>query len=76
MAAAVIGVHGALVFGVTRLLRLDPDVAAVASQANIGGGTTALALARGLGRGDLVLPAILVGSLGTFVGFAVAEGAL
>lgn len=77
MASAVIGVHGALIFGLTRLLRLDPDVAAVASQANIGGGTTALALARGLARPDLVLPAILVGSLGTalgtFVGFAVAE---
>ena len=61
-------VHGAIVFGLARLLRLDIDVAAVASQANIGGGTTALALARGLGRGDLVLPAILVGSLGTGIG--------
>lgn len=77
MAAAVIGVHGALVFGLTRWRGLDPDVAAVASQANIGGGTTALALARGLGRPDLVLPAILVGALGTglgtFIGFAVAQ---
>lgn len=77
LAAAVIVVHGVLVFGAARLLRLDPDAAAVASQANIGGGTTALALARGLGRADLVLPAILVGSLGTalgtFVGFALAH---
>jgi uncharacterized membrane protein len=52
-------------------------VAAVASQANIGGGTSALALARSLGRRDLVLPAILVGSLGTalgtYLGLAVAE---
>ena len=61
-------VHGLAVFGVARALRLDPDQAAVASQANIGGGTSALALARGLGRGDLVLPAILIGSLGNALG--------
>lgn len=69
-------VHGVIVFGGARLLAMDPDVAAIASQANIGGGTTALALARGLGRPELVLPAILVGSLGTalgtFFGFLVA----
>ena len=69
-------VHAVVVFGAARVLRIDPDVAAVASQANIGGGTSALALARSLGRGDLELPAILVGAvgtaLGTYVGFAVA----
>jgi uncharacterized membrane protein len=55
------------------VFRQSPVLAAIASQANIGGGTTALALARSLAREDLVLPAILVGSvgtaLGTFVGF-------
>jgi uncharacterized membrane protein len=61
-------VHAVFVFGVSTLLRIDPDIAAVASQANIGGSTTALALARSLGRGDLVLPGILVGSLGTAIG--------
>ena len=61
-------VHAAVVFGASTLLRLDPDVAAVASQANIGGSTSALALARSLGRSDLVLPGILVGSLGSAVG--------
>jgi uncharacterized membrane protein len=69
-------VHGLVTFGFAWITRADPDVAAIASQANIGGGTTALALARGLGRPELVLPAILVGSLGTaagtFVGFLVA----
>ncbi|NIQ93200.1 MAG: DUF819 family protein, partial [Desulfuromonadales bacterium] len=57
----VVAVHGLLVFASARLLRLDPAMAAVASQANIGGGTSALALARSLGRPDLALPAILVG---------------
>jgi uncharacterized membrane protein len=79
LAVICIGVHGLVTFGGALALRLDPAMAAVASQANIGGGTTALALARSLGREDLVLPGILVGSvgtaLGTFVGFAVA-GAL
>ena len=49
----------------------------MASQANVGGGTSALALARSLGRGDLVLPAVLIGSLGnaagTFLGLTVAR---
>jgi len=66
-------IHGLVVFGGAAALKLDPAVAAVASQANIGGGTSALALARSLDREDLELPAILVGSLGnalgTYLGF-------
>jgi uncharacterized membrane protein len=72
----LVAVHGLVVFGAAALLRFDLSMAAVASQANIGGGTSALALARSLGRPDLVLPAILVGSLGTalgtYLGFAMA----
>ncbi|WP_412068879.1 DUF819 domain-containing protein [Rubrivirga sp. IMCC43871] len=75
-----VAVHGAVVFGVARAFRVDLAIAAVTSQANVGGGTSALALARSLGRDDLVLPAVLVGSLGTalgtFVGFWVAGVAL
>jgi uncharacterized membrane protein len=75
--SVVLVLHGAITFGAAIALRMDPDLAAIASQANIGGGATALALARGLGRPELVLPAVLVGSigtaLGTFVGFAIAE---
>lgn len=67
-AFTIIVVHGFVTFGAARLLRLDVDIAAVASQANVGGGTSALALARSLGRGDLVLPAVLIGSLGNAVG--------
>ena len=73
----IVVVHGFVTFGAARLLRLDVDIAAVASQANVGGGTSALALARSLGRGDLVLPAVLIGSLGnavgTFLGLLVAR---
>lgn len=69
--------HGLITFGAARLMKLDLDVAAVVSQANVGGGTSALALARSLGRQDLVLPAVLLGSLGnaigTFLGFWAAE---
>ena len=72
----IVAVHAVLLFGIATVFRVDPDVAAVASQANIGGGASALALARSLGRGDLVLPAVLLGSLGnalgTYLGFWVA----
>ena len=72
-----IGVHGLVVFGTAGLLKLDWDLAAVASQANVGGGSTALALARSLGRPDLAVPAILIGSVGTasgtYLGFATVE---
>lgn len=76
-ASVLVVVHGLITYGAARLLRLDLDVASVASQANVGGSTSALALARSLGRGDLVLPAVLIGSLGnaigTFLGFLAAE---
>lgn len=75
-ASVTVAVHGVVTFGAAWLLRLDVDAAAVASQANVGGGTTALALAKSLGREDLLLPGILLGSLGnaigTFLGFFVA----
>ncbi len=72
-----IAIHGTVVFGLAGVLRLDWDMAAVASQANVGGGTTALALARSLGRADLALPGMLIGSLGTasgtYLGIAVVK---
>lgn len=79
-ALVLVSVHGLIAFGAAWLLRMDVDIAAVASQANVGGGTSALAVARSLGRGDLVLPAVLIGSLGTavgtFLGFWVAGSLL
>ena len=73
MASTAVLFHGVLTYGAARLMKMDLAAASVASQANIGGGTSALALARSLGRKDLVLPAVLLGALGnalgTFLGF-------
>lgn len=69
-------VHGLVVFGLAYVMKLDWDMVAVASQANIGGSSTALALAKTFERSDLLLPGILVGAignaLGTYLGFLVA----
>jgi uncharacterized membrane protein len=69
-------VHGLVIFGIGALFKMDWDVIAVASQANIGGNTTAIAAAESLNRPDLLIPGVLVGSLGnaigTYIGFAVA----
>jgi len=76
-ATIIVAVHGVFVFGIAWLFRLDLATAAVASQANVGGSTSALALARSLGREDLIVPGILMGALGnaigTFAGFLVAQ---
>ncbi|MFT7121929.1 MAG: putative membrane protein [Neolewinella sp.] len=76
LVVTIVVVHGAVVFGVAAIGKLDWDTAAVASQANIGGSSSALALAKSLDRMDLYLPGILVGSLGnglgTYLGFMVA----
>ena len=70
-------IHGIITFGVARLFRMDLGAAAVASQANVGGSTSALALAKSLGREDLLVPGILLGALGnaigTFLGFLVVR---
>jgi uncharacterized membrane protein len=60
--------HGILVILIGGLLYRDWEMIAIVSQANVGGGTTAIALAETFGRKDLVLPAILVGTLGTALG--------
>ncbi|MCH7876430.1 MAG: DUF819 family protein [Gemmatimonadetes bacterium] len=52
----VVGLHGLLLFGVGRLLRLDLRTLTVASQANVGGPASAMAIA----------------TAGNYAGFAVA----
>ncbi|MBC7570813.1 MAG: DUF819 family protein [Spirosoma sp.] len=61
-------IHALILFGIGAFFRQDWDVLGVASQANIGGSTSALALAKSLGRPDLQLPAVLVGTLGNAIG--------
>lgn len=67
-ASFVVAVHGLVLFGAAWIFRIDLAGAAVASQANVGGATSALALAKSLGREDLLVPGILLGSLGTAIG--------
>ncbi len=66
-ALAVI-LHGILSIMLGGLIYKDWEMIAIVSQANIGGGTTAIALAETFKRKELLLPAILVGSLGNAVG--------
>jgi len=73
----IISIHGLIMFLAARFLFRDWDIAAIASQANVGGSTTAMALAQNFKRHELVLPAIIIGSLGnalgTYVGFFVVS---
>jgi len=64
----VVAVHGVVVYGVGRLVRLDLGTLTVASQAAIGGPSSALAVAVGREWRGLILPGIIVGLLGYAVG--------
>lgn len=72
----VVGIHGLVVFGFGRLLRIDVASLSVASQAAVGGPSSALAVAVAREWPALVLPGIIVGLLGyavgNYLGFAVA----
>jgi len=72
--AIVFVVHAIFLFGIGALLKMEPVILALASSANIGGSSTAFVLAEAEKRQDLVLPAILIGAigtaLGTYAGFA------
>lgn len=68
-------IHGLLIVVLGSFAFKDWEMIAIASQANIGGGTSAIALAESFDRKELILPAILVGTLGnalgTYLGFLV-----
>jgi len=72
----IVLVHGIFLVLIGMVLKSDWHIIAIASQANIGGASTAMALAQTFKRNDLLLPAILAGSLGTglgtYLGFLVA----
>ncbi len=73
----LVTIHGLITFGLGALLKIDWDIISIASQANVGGSTSAMALSRSLNRSDLTLPGILVGALGnatgTYWGILIAE---
>ena len=75
-AAVTVAIHGVVIFGVGRLFKLDLPTLAVASQANVGGAASAMALAGARGYADRLLPGVAVGLLGyavgNYMGFAIA----
>lgn len=75
-ALVTVAVHGLVIFGLGSLVGLDLRTLAVASQANVGGPATAMALATARGYADRLLPGVAVGLLGyavgNYIGFAVA----
>jgi len=76
-AALILTIHLATILGVGRLLKLDLAEIVIASNANMGGPTTAAAMAVARRWQALVIPAILCGTLGyavaTFIGVAVGH---
>ena len=72
-AGSAVLIHGIIIILLGGLFYRDWEMIAIISQANIGGSTTAIALAESFNRKELILPAILVGSLGnalgTYLGF-------
>ena len=73
----IVFVHGILIFLIGGILKQDWDIISIASNANIGGATTAPVCANSIGRPDLQLPGLLAGSvgnaIGTYLGIIVAE---
>lgn len=73
----IVFLHGIIIFTVGGLFKQDWDVVAIASNANVGGATSAPVCAASLGRPDLQLPGLLAGTLGnaigTYLGILVAE---
>jgi len=66
-------VHGFVIIVLGGISFRDWEMVAIASQANIGGSSSAIALAESFNRKELILPGILVGTLGnalgTYLGF-------
>ena len=67
-ALVTVATHGLVIFGVGRLLKFDAGTL-VASQANVGGAASAVAIASARGYGDKLLPGIAV----AFAGYAVGN---
>jgi len=72
----IVFVHGIFIYVAGAFTKIDWQILSIASQANVGGSTSALALAKNFKRNELILPAIIIGSignaLGTYIGFFIA----
>ena len=75
-AIITVALHGVVICGIGRLARLDYATLAVASQANVGGAASAIALAGARGYTNQLVPGVAVGLLGyavgNYLGFVVA----
>lgn len=73
----IVFIHGILIFFIGGIFKQDWDIVSIASNANIGGATSAPVCANSIGRSDLQLPGLLAGSMGnaigTYLGILVAE---
>ena len=73
----IVFIHGALILLTGGFLKQDWDIVSIASNANIGGATSAPVCANSIGRPDLQLPGLLAGTIGnaigTYLGVFVAE---
>ena len=67
-ALGTVAIHGVIIFGIGRLMKIDFSVLTVASQANVGGSTSALAIAGARGYSSLILSGVAVGMLGNAAG--------
>ena len=76
-AATTVVIHGIGIFGIGRLVGIDAATLAVASQANVGGPASAIALSSARGYTDQLLPGVAIGLLGyavgNYTGFMVAN---
>ena len=74
-AIITVALHGLVIFGIGRLAKLDMATLAVASQANVGGAASAIALASARGYHDRLVPGVAVGlvgyAVGNYIGIAV-----
>jgi uncharacterized membrane protein len=65
---SIILIHAIIIFVVGGIFKQDWDIVSIASNANIGGSTSAPVCAASLGRPDLQLPGLLAGSVGNAIG--------
>ncbi|MBA4601211.1 DUF819 family protein [Thermoactinomyces mirandus] len=64
----LVGTHALIVFGAGRWLKLEVEILSVASQAAVGGPSTALALTTSKGWTSLITPSVIMGLSGYAVG--------